>query len=148
MYLLKYVGRRKLLLTGLVGTTTSLTAFALSYLLIPDTNPARAWVILTCIVVFVGFMQCCIGTVTWLYMSEIFPLNVRGVGMGVCAWILWMMTFVVGLTFPILTDSLGVAYTILIFVVLQVIALVWVYRVAPETKDKTLEELEHYFRTG
>ncbi|MEX3510081.1 sugar porter family MFS transporter [Kocuria carniphila] len=148
MYLLKYVGRRKLLLSGLAGTATSLTAFALSYLLIPETNEARAWVILSCIVVFVGFMQCCIGTVTWLYMSEIFPLNVRGVGMGVCAWILWMMTFVVGLTFPILTDSLGVGYTILIFVVLQVIALVWVYRVAPETKDKSLEELEHYFRAG
>ncbi|MBZ4317772.1 MFS transporter, partial [Mycobacterium tuberculosis] len=76
---------------------------------------------------------CCIGTVTWLYMSEIFPLSVRGVGMGACAWLLWMMTFVVGLTFPLLTDALGVGYTVLIFVALQLVALVWVHRVAPET---------------
>ncbi|WP_270258783.1 sugar porter family MFS transporter [Kocuria marina] len=148
MYLLKHVGRRTLLLTGLVGTATSLTGFAVSYLTIPEGSAARAWVILACIVVFVGFMQCCIGTVTWLYMSEIFPLNVRGVGMGVCAWILWMMTFLVGLTFPVLTDALGVGYTIMIFVVLQLVAIVWVYRVAPETKDKSLEELERYFRAG
>ncbi|MDO4920034.1 sugar porter family MFS transporter [Kocuria sp.] len=146
MVLLKHVGRRRLLLTGLVGTASSLTLFALSYLLIPEDSAARAWVVLACIVVFVGFEQCCVGTVTWLYMSEIFPLSVRGVGMGVCAWLLWMMTFVVGLTFPLLTNALGVGYTVLIFVALQVLALVWVHRVAPETKDRTLEELEQHFR--
>ena len=148
MYLLKHVGRRPLLLTGLTGTASSLTVFALSYLLIPEGSSARAWVILACIVAFVGFMQCCVGTVTWLYMSEIFPLHVRGVGMGVCAWILWMMTFVVGLTFPVLTSALGVGFTILIFVVLQVFAIAWVYRVAPETKDRSLEEIEAHFHAA
>ncbi|RLZ04414.1 MFS transporter [Kocuria tytonicola] len=146
MVLLKHVGRRPLLLTGLAGTITSLTAFALCYLLIPEDSTARPWAVLACIVVFVGFEQCCVGTVTWLYMSEIFPLSVRGVGMGACAWLLWMMTFVVGLTFPLLTDALGVGYTVLIFVALQLVALVWVHRVAPETKDRTLEELEQHFR--
>lgn len=146
MYLLKHVGRRRLLLTGLTGTATSLTGFALTYLLVPQESGVRAWLILACIVVFVGFMQCCVGTVTWLYMSEIFPLSVRGVGMGVCAWILWMMTFVVGLTFPVLASALGVGLTVLMFVVLQVIALFWVHRVAPETKDRSLEELERHFR--
>ncbi|RLY92330.1 sugar porter family MFS transporter [Kocuria tytonicola] len=146
MVLLKHVGRRPLLLTGLAGTITSLTAFALCYLLIPEDSAARPWAVLACIVVFVGFEQCCVGTVTWLYMSEIFPLSVRGVGMGACAWLLWMMTFVVGLTFPLLTDALGVGYTVLIFVALQLVALVWVHRVAPETKDRTLEELEQHFR--
>ncbi|WP_082681943.1 sugar porter family MFS transporter [Kocuria rhizophila] len=146
MVLLKHVGRRPLLLTGLAGTITSLTAFALCYLLVPGESAARPWAVLACIVVFVGFEQCCIGTVTWLYMSEIFPLSVRGVGMGACAWLLWMVTFVVGLTFPLLTDALGVGYTVLIFVALQLVALVWVHRVAPETKDRTLEELEEHFR--
>ena len=148
MVLLKHVGRRPLLLTGLAGTITSLTAFALCYLLVPGESAARPWAVLACIVVFVGFEQCCIGTVTWLYMSEIFPLSVRGVGMGACAWLLWMMTFVVGLTFPLLTDALGVGYTVLIFVALQLVALVWVHRVAPETKDRTLEELEEHFRAA
>ncbi|WP_229565161.1 sugar porter family MFS transporter [Kocuria rhizophila] len=146
MVLLKHVGRRPLLLTGLAGTITSLTAFALCYLLVPGESAARPWAVLACIVVFVGFEQCCIGTVTWLYISEIFPLSVRGVGMGACAWLLWMVTFVVGLTFPLLTDALGVGYTVLIFVALQLVALVWVHRVAPETKDRTLEELEEHFR--
>ncbi|RKQ33416.1 sugar porter family MFS transporter [Kocuria tytonis] len=148
MVLLKHVGRRPLLLTGLAGTIASLTAFALCYLLIPGESAARPWAVLACIVVFVGFEQCCVGTVTWLYMSEIFPLSVRGVGMGACAWLLWMMTFVVGLTFPLLTDALGVGYTVLTFVALQVAALVWVHRAAPETKDRTLEELEEHFRAA
>ena len=148
MVLLKHVGRRPLLLTGLAGTITSLTAFALCYLLVPGESAARPWAVLACIVVFVGFEQCCIGTVTWLYMSEIFPLSVRGVGMGACAWLLWMVTFVVGLTFPLLTDALGMGYTVLIFVALQLVALVWVHRVAPETKDRTLEELEEHFRAA
>lgn len=148
MVLLKHVGRRPLLLTGLAGTIASLTAFALCYLLIPGESAARPWAVLACIVVFVGFEQCCIGTVTWLYMSEIFPLSVRGVGTGACAWLLWMMTFVVGLTFPLLTEAVGVAVTVLTFVALQIAALVWVHRVAPETKDRTLEELEEHFRAA
>lgn len=147
MYLLKVAPRRKMLLTGLTGTAVSLSTFALVYLTIPDGSPARPWAVLACIVVFVGFMQSCVGTVTWLYMSEIFPLHLRGVGMGACAWLLWMMTFVVGLTFPILTDALGVAVTLLMFVFLQLLAIVWVYRTAPETKDKSLEDIERYFRS-
>ncbi|GEC99722.1 putative metabolite transport protein YfiG [Kocuria varians] len=148
MHLLRRVGRRRMLLTGLAGTASSLTAFALVYLLLPDGNPARPWLVLACIVVFVGFEQCCVGTVTWLYMSEIFPLSVRGVGMGACAWLLWMMTFVVGLSFPLLTQALGAGFTVLIFVALQLVAIVWVRRVAPETRDRTLEELEQHFRCG
>ena len=146
MVLLRRVGRRRMLLTGLTGTATSLTAFALVQLLVPAASPARAWLVLACIVVFVGFEQCCVGTVTWLYMSEIFPLSVRGVGMGVCAWLLWMMTFVVGLTFPPLTNALGVGWTVLVFVALQLVALVWVHRAVPETRDRSLEELEQHFR--
>lgn len=70
----------------------------------------------------------------------------RRVGMGVCAWLLWMMTFVVGLTLPPLTNALGVGWTVLVFVALQLVALVWVHRVVPETRDRSLEELGQHFR--
>ncbi|UQN31551.1 sugar porter family MFS transporter [Brachybacterium kimchii] len=146
MVLLRTARRKRMLLTGLGGTICSLACFALAFQLIPEGSPARPFAILACIVVFVGFMQCCIGTVTWLYLSEIFPLRVRGAGMGLCTWVLWMFTFLVGLTFPVLAEAIGAGATVLIFVALQVVAFIWVWRVAPETKDRTLEDIEQDFR--
>lgn len=146
IHLLRTVARKKLLMTGLVGTICSLTGFAVSCLALPDGSAVRPYAVLACIVVFVAFMQCCIGTVTWLYLSEIFPLSVRGAGMGLCAFVLWMTTFLVGLTFPVLTASAGIGATVLGFVCLQVAALVWVLRVVPETRGRSLEQLEHEFR--
>jgi major inositol transporter-like SP family MFS transporter len=145
MVLLRTARRKRMLLTGLGGTICSLTCFALAFTLIPEGSPARPFAILACIVVFVGFMQCCIGTVTWLYLSEIFPLRVRGAGMGLCTWVLWMFTFLVGLTFPVLAEAIGAGFTVLIFVALQIVAFIWVWKVAPETKDRTLEDIEQDF---
>ncbi|WP_058234668.1 sugar porter family MFS transporter [Devriesea agamarum] len=147
MYLLRTARRKPMLLTGLAGTIVSLSAFALIFIMMPESNPFRPYAILICIIVFVAFMQCAIGTVTWLYLSEIFPLHVRGVGMGVCAWVLWMVTFLVGRYFPEVAGGIGVGPTVLIFVGLQIIAFIWVWRVAPETKGHSLEELEHHFKT-
>jgi major inositol transporter-like SP family MFS transporter len=144
--LLRSVARKKLLMTGLVGTICSLTGFAVSYLALPGDSAVRPYAVLTCIVVFVAFMQCCIGTVTWLYLSEIFPLGVRGAGMGLCAFVLWTTTFLVGLTFPVLTAWAGIGATVLGFVGLQVVALVWVRQVVPETRGRSLEQLEHEFK--
>ena len=146
MHLNTRVRRRRMLMGGLTGTITTLTILGLTSLLVPDGNPVKRWVILFSIVAFVGIMQCAVGAMTWLFMSEIFPLRVRGEAMGLAAGVQWSMNFCVALFFPYLMDAIGFGATVFIFVALQVVALYWVYRIVPETKDKTLEQIEQEFR--
>lgn len=144
--IIQRVRRKTMLTVGLVATILTLGLLASTAVFVADENPLKKWVILGSIVVFVGFMQCCIGTMTWLFMSEIYPLKVRGVAMGISTGVQWTMNFLVALLFPMLSAALGLGATIGIFVVLQVLALIWVRVKVPETKDKTLEEIEDAFK--
>ncbi len=65
-----------------------------------EPDAARSYIILLCMIVFVGFQQCCISTVTWLLLSEIFPLRIRGFAMGVAVFVLWAVDFAISLLFP------------------------------------------------
>ncbi|MGY2743593.1 sugar porter family MFS transporter [Arthrobacter sp. UYCu723] len=145
MYLMTRIARKSMLIFGLSGTATSLLAIAIISLAVPE-GLLRAYLVLLFMVTFLASMQACIGTVTWLTMSEIFPLHVRGVAMGICVFVLWMINFLIGFFFPQMVSWIGISATFMIFVVLQAGAIVWVKRVVPETKGKSLEELEHHFK--
>ncbi len=145
MVLLGRVRRRPLLLTGQIGTTASLGALALCFLLPESTG--RSYTILLFMVVFAFFQQCFISTVTWLLLSEIFPMRIRGFAMGVAVFVLWLVNFTISLMFPILTAGIGPTKTFLVFVVLGIAAITFSTRFVPETKDRTLEGLEKGFRT-
>lgn len=145
MYLMTRVRRKPMLIVGLIGTASSLTAIALISLALPEST-LRGYLVLLFMVTFLASMQGCIGTVTWLTMSEIFPMHVRGIGMGICVFVLWMINFLIGFFFPQLVSLMGVSATFFIFVALQLCAIVWVKRTVPETKGKSLEELEHLFK--
>ncbi|WP_427004643.1 sugar porter family MFS transporter [Pseudarthrobacter sp. H2] len=147
MYLMTRVPRKSMLIFGLSGTATSLLAIAIISLAVPE-GLLRAYLVLLFMVTFLASMQACIGTVTWLTMSEIFPLHVRGVAMGICVFVLWMINFLIGFFFPQMVSWIGISATFTIFVVLQACAIVWVKRVVPETKGKSLEELEHHFKAA
>lgn len=146
MFLNSRVRRRRMLMSGLTGTVVTLTLMGLVSMMMPDEVEAKKWIILAAIVAFVGIMQCAVGAMTWLFMSEIFPMRVRGEAMGLAAGVQWSVNFCVALFFPYLMDAIGFGPTVFIFVGLQLIALVWVYRLVPETKDKTLETIEQEFR--
>ncbi|RAX44772.1 MFS transporter [Arthrobacter sp. AQ5-06] len=145
MYLMTRIDRKSMLIFGLCGTATSLLAIAIISSAVPE-GLLRAYLVLLFMVTFLASMQACIGTVTWLTMSEIFPLHVRGVAMGICVFVLWMINFLIGFFFPQMVSWIGISATFLIFVVLQACAIVWVKRVVPETRGKSLEELEHHFK--
>ncbi|WP_235503710.1 sugar porter family MFS transporter [Curtobacterium sp. S6] len=141
-----HVRRKMMLSVGLTGTIVMLSILALSSMLIDNDVAAKRWIVLASIVIFVGISQCAIGTMTWLYMSEIYPLPVRGIAMGVSTGVQWSVNFLVALFFPLLSAAIGFGATIGIFVVLQIIALTWVRIKVPETKDKSLEMIEEEFR--
>ncbi|GEB77981.1 hypothetical protein SINU_09990 [Sporolactobacillus inulinus CASD] len=83
---------------------------------------------------------------TWLTLSEIFPQKLRGIGMGVAIFCLWITNFLIGLVFPIFIDTFGLSTTFFIFFLLGLVAITFVARHLPETRGRTLEELEKYFR--
>jgi major inositol transporter-like SP family MFS transporter len=146
IWLLDKVGRRPMMLTGLTGTTTVLLLIGiLSFML--EGSPALPYVMLALTVTFLAFMQGAIGPVLWVMLSEIFPLRLRGLGMGISVFFLWITNFFIGLSFPVLLDKVGLSGTFLAFAAIGFVALAFVKKYLPETKGRTLEELEHYFRT-
>ncbi|TLM72740.1 sugar porter family MFS transporter [Pseudarthrobacter sp. NamB4] len=145
IWLLGKVGRRRMLITGQVGTTTALLLIGLFSLILPE-GSVRGFVILSLTVTFLAFQQGAISPVTWLMLSEIFPLKIRGLGMGASAFVLWIVNFLVGFGFPQLLAAIGLSNTFFVFAVLGVGAIAFAAKYVPETKDKSLEDLEHYFK--
>ncbi|MGM7724131.1 sugar porter family MFS transporter [Metabacillus sp. Hm71] len=146
IWLLDKVGRRPMMLTGLSGTTTVLLLMGiLSFIL--KGSAALPYIMLALTVIFLAFMQGAIAPVLWVMLSEIFPLRLRGLGMGVSVFFLWITNFFIGLSFPVLLEKIGLSGTFLIFAAVGFVSLAFVKKYLPETKGRTLEELEHYFRT-
>lgn len=80
--------------------------------------------------------------VMWVVISEIFPTAVRGTAMAVATFFLWAASFVLTYTFPILNNALGAAWTFWCYGVICVLGLLFILRFVPETKNKSLEEIE------
>lgn len=147
IWLLGKIGRRPMLLSGQVGVIISLILLSVVPIVFANTA-ILPYAVLTLTVVFLAFMQGAIAPVTWLMLSEIFPLKVRGFGMGTSVFFLWITNFLVSLVFPILLGNLGLSTTFMIFALLNVFAVIGVLIFLPETKGKTLEEIEKFFRAG
>jgi major inositol transporter-like SP family MFS transporter len=145
IWLLDKVGRRPMMLTGLTGTTTVLLLIGIFSFMLKGSD-ALPYVMLTLTVTFLAFMQGAIGPVLWVTLSEIFPLRLRGLGMGISVFFLWITNFFIGLMFPILLDKIGLSATFFSFAAIGFVAIAFVKKYLPETKGRTLEELEHYFR--
>lgn len=102
--------------------------------------PFLPWVVLVLVAVFVFFKQS--GTVSWVLMSEIFPAKIRGVGQGIAVGAQWIMNAIVTFSFPLMIAGLGAAWTYAIFGAINVLALLFYWKIVPETKTLSLEELE------
>ncbi|MDV6285335.1 sugar porter family MFS transporter [Rhodococcus jostii] len=143
--LINRIDRRKMLLGGFTLTTTFHVLVGLSAFLLPD-GTLKAYLILTFVVLFVFSMQATIGPLVWLMLSEIFPLKIRSFAIGVCIFALWIANAVVALLFPPVVAALGIGATFFIFAGLGVLALVFIKTQVPETRGRSLEELEDQFR--
>ena len=135
------IGRRPMLVTGLIGTTSSLLLLGVVSLLFRP-SPALAYLVLGAMSLFLCFQQGFVSPVTWLLLSEIFPLKVRGLGMGAATLVLWAANFVVAFSFPQLVAGFGVSATFFGFVAVGILAVAFSARYVPETGGRSLEAIE------
>ncbi|RHW32056.1 sugar porter family MFS transporter [Lysinibacillus yapensis] len=147
IWLLGKVNHRPMLATGLIGTTSALFMIALCSSLL-EGSAALPYVVLALTVTFLAFQQGAISPVTWLMLSEIFPLRLRGLGIGISVFFQWMANFFISLSFPSLLAKIGLSGTFLTFAIIGIGAIYFVRKYVPETKGATLEEIEHRFRNG
>ena len=146
IFLLGFVGRRRMLVIGFSGVVGSQALLAVVFLL-PQSDLA-SYTILAAMMLFVAFVQCFIGTCVWLLLSEMFPLAIRGFAMGIAVFALWTVNAAISFLFPIVVNALGSTGTFGLFVLVNIASLAFVIRFVPETKGHSLEDLEAHFRDG
>ena len=138
---IKYVdkwGRKKLLLLGAAGMAVCLALIGLAFY----TNSTEGYWVLAGILAYISFFAISLGPLTFVVVAEIFPTHIRGRAMSVAVFFLWLSVYVVSQTFPMLLESIGSAYTFWIYMVMSVITFFFVWMLVPETKGKSLEEIE------
>ena len=137
-------GRRHLLMTGLVMVILMQAALGCVLQFMPQ-NLTQSYTALACILVFLLFMQMCVSPVYWLLMSELFPMQIRGLLTGTAVAMQWIFNATVAFTFPIAIDALGNP-TFFAFAVINVGSLLFVFFCLPETKGKSLEQIEKHMK--
>ncbi len=130
-------GRRMLYLIGSMGMAVTLVLLALSFYLKMD-----GIFTLVCIMLFLMFFSSCIGPVFWTLVSEIFPNRIRGKALAFASFTQWIFNFLVVLLFPHFLALLGGAITFLFLAAMSFVQWLFTYLYVPETKGKSLEEIE------
>ncbi len=147
MQLLDRVGRRPLLLVSLAGMALSLIVLGLAFSL-PQLSGRRGWIAVASLMAYVGSFAVGLGPVFWLILSEIYPLRIRGRAMSVGTAANWSANLIVALSFLTLTEVVGKAVTFWLYAAVSIGAWLFAFLLVPETKGKTLEQIEAYMRSG
>jgi sugar porter (SP) family MFS transporter len=132
-------GRRTLMLIGSVGLIITLGLVSRAFYL-NDFGGMTVTILLLVYFAYFAFSQ---GAVIWVFISEIFPNQVRAKGQTLGSLTHWVMAAVIAFSFPMLSEKLGGGNTFLFFCLMMVLQLLFVWKLMPETKGKSLEQLEH-----
>ena len=141
MALIDRLGRRPLLIGGLVPMAASLLFLAVAL----QIGQGAAWsntVAVACLGLFVLAFGVSLGPLPYVLMSELFPLALRGAGMGIASATAWGVNVVVSLTFPVLVEAFGVALVFGLYGLISIAALAFVLAFVPETRGRSLELIE------
>jgi SP family arabinose:H+ symporter-like MFS transporter len=134
-------GRKRLLLSGTLGMFVSLIAIGILFFI----GRAEGVLLLSFILIFIASFAFSLGPVVWVILSEIYPTKIRGRAMSIATMAVWIGTTIIGQFIPLSLDNLGPAITFWIFAFFC-IPTIWIgWRIMPETKGKTLEEIEKYW---
>ena len=147
MFLVDRVGRRPLLLAGVAGMIVTLAVLGLSFR-ISNESGELAWIAVICLMGYVASFAISLGPIFWLLIAEIYPLKIRGLAEGTAATFNWGSNLIVSLTFLTLVERLGASSTFLLYALASVASWLFAYYLVPETKGRTLEEIEAFWRTG
>src|SRR5438034_4996448 len=145
MFLVDRAGRRPLLLVGIAGMIVTLGVLGLSF---RYPSGQLAWIAVICLMGYVASFAISLGPIFWLLIAEIYPLKIRGLAEGTAATFNWASNLIVSLTFLTLVEKLGASSTFLLYALASVASCLFAYYLVPETKGRTLEQIEAFWRAG
>lgn len=136
-------GRKPLMIIGAIGM--SIAMFSLGFVFFAKST---GYIALFCMVLYVASFAMSWGPITWVLLSEIFPNKIRGKALAIAVAAQWISNYIVSLTFPMMNDNSyltekfnhGFAYWV--YGIIGILAMLFVYKYVPETKGKTLEEMD------
>ena len=141
-------GRKPLLITGSVGMAIGAFGVALTF-----GNASLSFITMLSIMVYSASFMFSWGPICWVYIAEIFPNTIRGAAVSVAVAFQWIFNFIVSSTFvPMFNmhltqgDHFGHWFTYGLYGIICVVAALFVWRIVPETKGKTLEEISMYWK--
>ncbi|MBB4034403.1 sugar porter (SP) family MFS transporter [Dysgonomonas hofstadii] len=131
-------GRKTLLLSGAIGMT-----IALSFLTYQFTQPDRnSTLVLIALLLYIAFFAASFAPVMWVIISEIYPADIKGLAMSFSTAVSWVFTFITVYTAPLIRSNWGDYALFAIYALFSVLAFIFVKRYIPETKGKTLEQIQ------
>ena len=136
------IDRKKLLVIGNIGMVASLLIMAVLIWTIGLESSFGAWIIVACLTMFIIFFAFTWGPVLWVMLPELFPMRARGAATGIAALALSIGSLLVAQFFPMLSDALGIGQVFLIFAAVGIAAMIFVIKYLPETRGRSLEEIE------
>ncbi len=141
MAMIDRFGRKLMLILGSAGMMFMLLGLSALYFM----KQTSGIMVLVFILGYIACFSASLGPAVWVVIAELFPNRLRSKGMSVTIVTLWIACTLVTITFPIMLKKLSGGITFFIFAVICLANLLYVWRYVPETKGKTLEELEHQF---
>lgn len=137
IYTVERLGRRALMLFGAGGLAGIYLVLGTCYFF-----QVSGFFMVVLVVLAIACYAMSLGPITWVLLAEIFPNRVRGVAMATCTFALWVGSFTLTYTFPLLNTALGSYGTFWIYSAICVCGFLFFLRALPETKGKSLETLE------
>ena len=138
IYTVEKLGRRKLMLWGAGGLSVIYATLGTCYFF-----HVTGFFMIILVVAAIAFYAMTLGPITWVLLSEIFPNRVRAIAVATCTFALWIGSFTLTYTFPLLNVSLGSFGTFWVYALICGTGYVFFKFRCPETKGKTLEQLEN-----
>jgi sugar porter (SP) family MFS transporter len=145
MWFVDSLGRRKLLLFGLLGIVLCMFTMGAAY---HNWFSHKEIIVLISALAFIACFAISISGICYIIMSEIFPLNVRSKGMAIASCANWGFNWLVASTFLSLVNFFGLGYVYWFYALCSLVGLIFVFFLVPETKNRTLEDITSNLYAG